>query len=119
MIISSFAGVAFLLVAGMLYQITGNLNLDLMHDVIVKYQNNKSINALFVIFLLSMLFKLGIYPLHSILNNIYNNLETNKLMVVAGVSSIAYPPIYRVLSGMFILDNLSRKANALSPMYVT
>ena len=107
MIISSFAGVAFLLVAGMLYQITGNLNLDLMHDVIVKYQNNKSINALFVIFLLSMLFKLGIYPLHSILNNIYNNLETNKLMVVAGISSIAYPVfIVKIILHLFGIDVL-------------
>ena len=107
MMISSFAGVAFLLVAGMLYQITGNLNLDLMRDIIVKHPNNKSINALFVIFLLSMLFKLGIYPLHSILNNIYNNLETNKLMVVAGVSSIAYPVfIVKMILHLFGTDVL-------------
>ena len=91
MILSSFAGIIFLLVAGILYQISGNLNIDLINKVITKYDNNKSINAIFVLFILAMVFKLGVYPLHNILANIYQHLDTNKLLVVAGVSSIAYP----------------------------
>ncbi len=91
MILSGFVGTIFLLVAGFLYQITGNLNIDIIHSTISQYKNNKSVNAIFVLFVLSMMFKIGVYPVHSILTEIYKNLGANKLLVVAGVSSIAYP----------------------------
>lgn len=91
MILSGFVGTMFLLVAGFLYQMTGNLNIDVIHNAISHYNNNKSVNAIFVLFVLSMMFKIGVYPVHSILTEIYKNLDSNKLLVVAGVSSIAYP----------------------------
>lgn len=91
MILSGLSGVIFLLIAGLLYQTTGHLNIDAIKDVISRYQNNKSINALFVLFVLVMFFKLGVYPLHSILMSVYNGLSTKYLLVVAGISSVVYP----------------------------
>ena len=91
MIISCFAGVIFLLVACFLYQITGNLNIDLINKALANYYNSKSVSAIFVFFILAMMFKLGLYPLHNILQNIYQNLSLKYLLFVAGISSIVYP----------------------------
>ena len=91
MILSCFAGVVFLLVACFLYHITGNLNLDLIHKLLSNYTNNKAVSAVFVFFILAMMFKLGLYPLHTIIQNIYQNLSLKYLLFVAGVSSIVYP----------------------------
>jgi len=91
MILSGFAGVVFLFVASLLYQITGNLNLDIINKSIEPYYNAKSISAIFVLFILAMMFKLGIYPLHNVIFDIYKNLSIRYLIVVAGLSSIAYP----------------------------
>ena len=91
MILSSFAGVMFLLVLCFLYQITGNLNIDLIHRIIANIKGNKTIDACFVLFILVMIVKLGVYPFHGIVNGVYKNLPTNFLMIVAGVSSIIYP----------------------------
>ena len=52
MILSGLSGVIFLLIAGLLYQTTGHLNMDAIKEAISSYQNNKSINALFVLFVL-------------------------------------------------------------------
>lgn len=91
MILSSFAGVVFLLAAGVLYQITGNLNLDIIRNSLSTLKDNKTVNAIYVLFLLAMMFKLGVYPLHNVLFGIYRNLQLKYLFVVAGISSIVYP----------------------------
>ena len=102
MILSGLTGLIFLIVAGVLYQITGNLNLDIMSNIIKKIDNNKAINAVFTLFILSMFFKIGVYPLHSILISIYKNLRQNYLLMVAGISSIAYPYfILKIISCLF------------------
>ncbi len=91
MILSSFAGVMFLMVLCFLYQITGNLNVDLIHKIIANVKGNKTIDACFVLFILVMIVKLGVYPFHGIIKGVYKNLPTNYLMFVAGVSSMVYP----------------------------
>ena len=91
MIVSSFTGVLFLIVAGILYQITGHLNIDLISQNIKELSHNKTLNALYVIFILGMCFKLGVYPLHNILFSIYKNLHPRYLSLVSGISAIVYP----------------------------
>lgn len=91
MILSGFTGIVFLITASLLYQITGHLNIDLTHNIISPFANTKSISTIYVLFVLSMLFKLGVYPLHNMMFSIYKNLQTNYLILVSGVSSIAYP----------------------------
>ena len=91
MILSSFAGVVFLMVLCFLYQITGNLNVDLIHQIIINAKGNKTIDACFVLFILVMIIKLGVYPFHGIVSGIYKNLSVNFLIIVAGISSIIYP----------------------------
>ncbi len=90
-ILSSFSGAMFLLLIAFLYQITGNLNIDLVHDFLFKFYKNKSVNAIYVIFVLVMMFKVGMYPFHGILLEIYKNISLKYLVFIASVSSIAYP----------------------------
>ena len=66
-------------------------NLDLIHKLLSNYTNNKAVSAVFVFFILATMFKLGLYPLHTIIQNIYQNLSLKYLLFVAGVSSIVYP----------------------------
>ena len=91
MILSGFAGIVFLITAGLLYQITGHLNIDLIYKKISQFASTKSISTIYVLFVVSMLFKLGVYPLHNTIFSIYKNLQTNYLILVSGISSIAYP----------------------------
>lgn len=90
-ILSGFVGAIFLICIGLLYQITGHLNLDLISNVLKTYSNNKSISAIFILFTIAMIFKIGVYPLHNILTEIYKHLQTKYLVFVAGISSIIYP----------------------------
>ena len=91
-ILSSIAGTIFLLVIGFLYQITGELNIDLIHEFISKaYSTNKSISAIYVLFLLCMMLKIGFYPFHCIMLEIYKNIPLKYLIFAAGTTSIAYP----------------------------
>ena len=91
MILSGFVGVLFLICIGFLYQITDNLNIDLIKFGLKGNFNNKSVNAIFILFIIAMMFKIGVYPLHNILSEIYKNLPTKYLIFTAGISSIAYP----------------------------
>lgn len=91
-ILSSIAGTIFLLVIGFLYQIIGELNIDLIHEFVGKtYSTNKSISAIYVLFLLCMMFKIGFYPFHCVILEIYKNIPLKYLIFVVGTSSIAYP----------------------------
>ena len=91
LILSGFASVIFLLVAGILYQITGQLNLDLINQKLLSFKNNRTLNALYIMFILSMMFKLGVYPLHNIVFGIYKHLSPRYLSMVSGISAIVYP----------------------------
>ena len=108
MILSGFTGVVFLLVAGFLYQITGNLNIDLINKNLAGLHANKAISASFVLFVLAMIFKLGVYPLHNIVLNVYKNLPIKYLIFTTGVSSIAYPYfIMKFITQLFGIEILS------------
>ena len=110
MILSGFTGVVFLITAGLLYQITGHLNIDLIHNIISQFSTTKSISTIYVLFVLSMSFKLGVYPLHNMIFGIYKHLQTNYLILVSGISSIAYPYfMIKIITNVFgdnvILNN--------------
>lgn len=101
-ILSSFVGVIFLVVIAFLYQVTGNLNIDLMHHYIDIFYINKSISATYVFFILAMAIKIGLYPFHSILFGIYKNISLKYLIFIASVSSIVYPCfIIKIISQLF------------------
>ena len=89
-ILSSFVGVCILLIISLLYQITGNLNIDLMHKILHKTHNNKSVNICFILFVSVMILKLGTYPFHGILIEIYDNISVKYLIPVTGITSISY-----------------------------
>ena len=91
MILSGFSSVVFLLVACLLYQITSNLNIDIINQSIEPFAKSKAVSAIFVLFVCAMMFKIGFYPFHNILFEIYKNLSIKYLIVVAGLSSIIYP----------------------------
>ena len=91
MILSCFVGTVFLFIAGILYQITGNLNINLINSSISNFNSNKTISAIFVLFVLAMMFKIGLYPLHNIIYNIYQSLPIKYLLFASGISSIVYP----------------------------